>query len=133
MKLTFRQKLFCEYYVACGNATESAIKAGYSKRTARSIGQRLLQNVDIQNYIKELNEKNRTERMADMQEIKEFWTSTLRDKKAKMQDRIKASELLAKTEGAFLEKVEIKGEITNNNPFNNLTTEELRQLIKDEK
>lgn len=49
-----KKERFCIEYSTCFNATESAIKAGYSKKTARSIGQRLLTNVDIQNRLKEL-------------------------------------------------------------------------------
>ena len=37
--MTNKQKMFCLEYASCGNATQSAIKAGYSKKTARSIGQ----------------------------------------------------------------------------------------------
>lgn len=37
-----RQRAFCEAYLLSGNATEAAIKAGYSPKSARSIGQRLL-------------------------------------------------------------------------------------------
>ena len=133
MKLNTRQKAFCEYYVACGNATEAAIKAGYSKKTAKSIGQRLLTNVDVKTYIKELNKKVKDERIADMKEVKEFWSKTLRDTNAKMQDRLKASEFIAKTNGAFLDKVELKGEVKTDNPFKGLTTEELKELIKNGK
>ena len=49
-----KKERFCIEYATCFNATESAIKAGYSKKTARSIGQRLLTNVDIQKRLKEL-------------------------------------------------------------------------------
>lgn len=132
MKLNTKQKAFCEFYVASGNATESAIKAGYSEKTARSIGQRLLTNVDIQEYIKEINKKVEDNRIANIKEVKEFWSDVLRDKKIKIQDRLKASEYIAKTNGAFLDKVEIKGEIKGNNPFAGLSTEELKKLIKDE-
>ena len=109
--LNARQKAFCEYYVASGNATESAKKAGYSEKTAKSIGQRLLTFVDVQTYIEELNQNVKNNRIADMTEVKEFWTETLRNNKAKMQDRLKASEYIAKTNGAFLEKLEVKGSI----------------------
>ena len=51
MKLNARQKAFCEYYVASGNATNAAIKAGYSERTARSIGQENLTKPALNNYI----------------------------------------------------------------------------------
>lgn len=45
--MNVRQQKFCDYYLQSGNATEAAIKAGYSKKTAYSIGQRLLKNVEI--------------------------------------------------------------------------------------
>lgn len=128
MKLNARQKAFCEFYVASGNATESAMKAGYSEKTARSIGQRLLTNVDIQSYIKELNIKIENNRIADIKEVKEFWTEVLRNDDAKMQDRLKASEYIAKTNGAFLEKVEVKGEVKTN-PLSGLTTEEIKRVV----
>lgn len=52
MKLTEKQKLFIKEYLIDLNATQAAIRAGYSKKTARSAGQRLLTNVDIQTGIK---------------------------------------------------------------------------------
>lgn len=50
-ELNDRQKLFVSEYVASKNATQSAIKAGYSEKTAYSMGARLLKNVEIQNAI----------------------------------------------------------------------------------
>lgn len=47
-----KQKHFADEYIISRNATQSAIKAGYSDKTARSIGQRLLTKVDISEYIK---------------------------------------------------------------------------------
>lgn len=38
MKLTEKQKRFADEYIKSGNATQAAIKAGYSKRTANRIG-----------------------------------------------------------------------------------------------
>ena len=52
--LSLKQEKFCEYYVEFGNATEAAKKAGYSGKTAYSQGQRMLKNVEISNFIKEL-------------------------------------------------------------------------------
>ena len=45
-----------------------------------------------------------------------------------MKDRLKASELIARTSGAFLEKVEVNGTVTTLNPYENLTEEELKKL-----
>lgn len=47
-----RQKHFADEYIICKNAAEAARRAGYSKKTARTIGQRLLTKVDISEYIK---------------------------------------------------------------------------------
>jgi len=128
VKLTAKQQRFADYYIQTGNATESAIKAGYSKKTARSIGQENLTKPDIAKYIEEVNKKLEDERIAGMKEIKEFWTSMFRNEIAEDKDRLKASEYLAKTNGAFLDKVEHSGNMEVNNAFADLTTEELRKL-----
>tara|TARA_Y100001963_G_C6742158_1_gene429557 strand:+ start:1004 stop:1531 length:528 start_codon:yes stop_codon:yes gene_type:complete len=53
-KLTNKQQKFCEEYIIDLNATQAAIRAGYSKKTARSQGQRLLTNVDISDFVQKL-------------------------------------------------------------------------------
>lgn len=55
--LTDKQKAFCDYYLVDFNATHAAIKAGYSKKTAKSQGQRMLTFVVIQNYLSEIKKK----------------------------------------------------------------------------
>lgn len=77
-KLTLKQQRFADEYIISGNATEAAIKAGYSKRTARSIGQENLTKPDIKTYIDERLEALRSEKVADQQEIMEFLTSVMR-------------------------------------------------------
>ena len=59
--ITLRQERFILEYILSANATQSAIKAGYSDHTAKQQGSRLLSNVDIQNEI----EKSRTTAQAD--------------------------------------------------------------------
>lgn len=49
--LTPKQKRFCEEYLIDMNATQAAIRAGYSEKTAYSMGQRLLKKVEVQEYI----------------------------------------------------------------------------------
>ena len=127
MKLNARQKSFCEFYVASGNATESAIKAGYSEKTARSIGQRLLTNVDIKKYIKELQEKAKTSRIMTAVERREFLTEVIKNGNEKVQDRLKALDILNKMDGEYIEKMQLSGQV-NTNPLSGLTTEELRTL-----
>lgn len=66
-QLNEKQSRFCEEYVVDLNATAAAIRAGYSEKTARSQGQRLLTNADIQARISSLRQKQikRTEISAD--------------------------------------------------------------------
>ncbi|MBE6677930.1 MAG: terminase small subunit [Ruminococcaceae bacterium] len=97
-----KQKRFAEYYAQNPNATEAAKAAGYSEHTARSQGQRLLTNVDIQKYIAELQEAAAASRIASISEVKTFWSETMRSNSERMTDRIKASNLLAKSAGVFL-------------------------------
>lgn len=104
-KLTARQRAFVEAYA--GNATAAALAAGYSERSARSQGQRLLTNDDIQDAIKAREAQRLAPTIATRQERQEFWTSVLRNEDEPMKDRLKAAELLGKSEGDFLERVEM--------------------------
>lgn len=65
---TEKQKKFADYYIELGNATQAAVNAGYSKKTARSQGQRLLTNVDIKNYIGKRMEEIEDERIMTAKE-----------------------------------------------------------------
>ena len=56
-KLNNRQMMFCKEYIIDLNATQAAIRAGYSEKTARTIGSKLLTNVDIQHEIQKLMKK----------------------------------------------------------------------------
>ncbi len=53
-KLTAKQKRFCEEYVIDNNATQAAIRAGYSENTAKEQASQNLTKLNIQNYISEL-------------------------------------------------------------------------------
>src|SRR5690625_442006 len=77
-KLTPKQQKFADYYIETGNATESAIKAGYSKNTARSIGAENLTKPNIKHYIDKRMKKLADERIMDMQEALELLTSIAR-------------------------------------------------------
>ena len=59
--LNERQKLFCVEYIKDLNATQAAIRAGYSKKTAGAQSHKLLKNAEIQNSIRSAS-KSRTER-----------------------------------------------------------------------
>ena len=130
MKLNARQKSFCEFYVASGNATEAAIKAGYKEKNARFIGSENLTKANIKEYIKELQEKAKGNRIMTAIERKEFLTKMILKEETKDTDRLKALDILNKMDGEYTQKVEVNGNI-NSNPFNGLTTDELKEIIKD--
>ena len=67
MTLTAKQRCFVQEYLVDLNATQAAVRAGYSEKTAYSAGQRLLKNVEIQKNIAEAQSKRstRTEITAD--------------------------------------------------------------------
>lgn len=62
-----KQKRFCDEYLIDLNATQAAIRAGYSEKTAYSVGQRLLKHVEVQKRIHKLKDKRsvRTQITAD--------------------------------------------------------------------
>ncbi len=126
-----KQKRFCEEYLVDCNATQAAIRTGYSKKTARAVGQRLLTNVDIKKYIEQQLQKLKNEKIADAQEVLEYLTSVMRgeqkeqvalltgegvqdlvQKDVSAKDRLKAAELIGKRYALFTEKVELQGETT---------------------
>ena len=110
-EINARQKKFADEYIISGIAEKAALNAGYSKNYARSQAHNLLANVGIQKYIEEQNKKIESSKIASMQEIKEFWTATLYEVEYEIRDRMRASELLAKSHGGFIEKVEHSGAI----------------------
>lgn len=100
--MTERQRKFCDSYIICGNATQAAIKAGYSPKSAYSVGARLLKNVEIQNFLKSYWKSEAELLIASVEQIAKFWTSTMTDENEKISTRLKASELLARSSGMFL-------------------------------
>ena len=124
-KLTPRQQRFCDEYLIDLNATQAAIRAGYSEKTAKQIGQQNLTKVDLKNYIQERMAAKEKELIADSDEVMRYLTSVLRGKSeahvlardeigadkiiAKPPDekeRLKAAELLGKAHMIFTEKVQ---------------------------
>ena len=106
MKLTERQKKFIDYYIQTSNATESCRLAGYKGNNLDRLGYENLRKLEV--YIKPRIDELDLKRTADLEDIFKFWTNTMNSNDVKTNDRLKASELLAKSQGAFTEKVEIK-------------------------
>lgn len=125
-----RQKRFADEYLIDLNITQAAVRAGYSEKTAYSIGQRLLKNVEVKSYIDEQLERIHNENIADTTEIMMYLTKVLRGKSSAEvlamcgdgcqeviekapdeRERLKAAELLGKRYGMFKDAMSIEGVI----------------------
>lgn len=73
-----RQRRFADEYIISGNAYQSALKAGYSEKYAKTDSHKLLENTRIKIYIDERLEELKSEKVADQQEVMEFLTSVMR-------------------------------------------------------
>lgn len=104
-----KQKKFCDEYLKDRNATQAAIRAGYSKKTAYSIGNENLKKPELKAYIKQQLEQIRSEDIADAAEVLEYLTDVMRNKENGARVRLRAAELLGKTYGIFTDKVDIEG------------------------
>ena len=127
--LTLKQRKFVEAYT--DNATAAALAAGYSPKTAYSQGQRLLKKVEIITAIKKRETKALKPLIATREERQKFWTQMMVNPDAKDMDKLRASELLGKSEGDFIERreVEVSGRI---DVFLPEVREELLRGLRDE-
>ena len=101
--LTKRQIDFVQEYMKTNNVRQSAIKAGYSPRTASVQGSRLLTNVKVSAYINAINERLESDKIADIEEVMQYLTSVMRGEKKdqfdldpSLSERTKAAGELAK-------------------------------------
>lgn len=116
IKLKPKELTFAEEWLKTTNATQSAIKAGYSERTAYSAGNRLLKKVEVKQYIDERLAEMQESGIADTNEVMQFLSSTMRGDipdqfglDPALNDRLKAAELLGKRYKLFTDKQEISG------------------------
>lgn len=130
-KLTAKQQRFCDEYLIDLNATQAAIRAGYSKKTANRIGTENLSKPVIKEYIENRMAEKEAALIANQDEVLKYLTSVLRgqsksteivieglgdgstkarkmEKEPSEKDKLKAAELLGKRYGLYTEKVEEK-------------------------
>lgn len=127
-KLNRREQTVLNYKANGGNMKKAMIDAGYSETYADRNSKYLMGIIGEQ--IKEDQKAIKSKQIKSVEEIQEWWAEQMDDVSLEMKDRIRCSENLAKSQGAFIEKVEVKGQV--NNPFEGLTTEELKKLVGDE-
>ena len=108
--LSEKHDQFCQEFVKDLNATQAAIRAGYSSRTARQQGSRLLTNVNIQSRIAELQaeigERHRIDADNIIGKLEAVYQGSLEDKRYSAANR--AAELQGKLAGLFTDKSELE-------------------------
>lgn len=132
MKMTNKQKRFCDEYLIDMNATQSAIRAGYSPKTAKVIGNENLSKPYVKAYIEKRLKEKEDKLIASQDEVLRYLTSVMRGqsqseivvvegcgdgvseakrmlKAPDERERLKASELLAKRYGILSDKVKLDG------------------------
>lgn len=78
-KLTPKQELFVNEYLKCFNATKAAKAAGYSEKTAKQQGSRLLTNVDVDSRVREFLKKGAMEAEEALYHISEIARGNMDD------------------------------------------------------
>ena len=132
--MTAKQKRFCDEYLIDLNATQAAIRAGYSKKAAQAIGAENLTKPVIKQYIEQRMQEKEDALIAGQNEVLKYLTSVLRGeseasvvvvestgdftseariikKPPDEKERLKAAELLGKRYGLYTDKVEASGAI----------------------
>lgn len=111
-KLTKKQLLWIDEYIKTDDYTKASRNAGYggNNNSLRHIGYEnsIRFKKIIEERRKELQKQINKKTVAELEDIFEFWTEVFTDDCERMQNRIKASELLAKAKGGFVEKQEVK-------------------------
>ena len=107
--LNARQQRFVDAYN--GNATEAARKAGYTGKdqTLYVTASELLRNPKVAAAIKSRRDAESSSLIASRQDRQKFWTDVMQDDMADMQARLKASELLGKSEADFVDRHQLAG------------------------
>lgn len=109
-----KQTAFTVEYVKDHNATQAAIRAGYSPKSAYSQANDLLKKHDIQEAIKDLEDAASVRSGITVDTIVRRLDSIASNPDARDADRIKADELLGKFLGMFTDKVRVEGQIDTN-------------------
>lgn len=132
--MTNKQKRFCDEYLVDLNATQAAIRAGYSKSSARQIATENLTKPYIQTYIKNRMDEKEKSLIADQDEVLKYLTSVVRGqsksevvvvegvglgesvatkitKAPDEKEKLRAAELLGKRYGLFTDKVNMDANV----------------------
>ena len=133
MKLTVKQKLFADEYIKSGNATQSAIKAGYAPKAAYRTGAENLRKPQIKSYIDAKMAEIESSKIATAKEVMEFYTRVLRQEETEEVIVTTAEDVVTmEKKPAFSERLSAAKEIMKRYPLSDpMANEQLRKLKAD--
>jgi len=125
-KLTDKQMKFCEEYLIDLNATQAAIRAGYSETSARQLASEMLTKHNIQDYI--------AERQAALREKTLISTEWVINRLKEISDRcMQAEPVMIRTEDGMVESGEYKFDSSGANKATELIGRHIGIFEKDNK
>ena len=110
-KLTPKQQRFVDEYLIDLNATQAAIRAGYSEKTAYSVGHENLKKPEIQKAIEEAQEKLSNKAQVTVEMVVQGLLNEAKDlsEGSTQSARVSAWAHLGKHLGMFKDKIEHTG------------------------
>lgn len=149
--ITKQQEQFCLEYIHNGLNGKQAYKVAYpkckSEQAAEAGASRLLRNVKVQDYIKELQSNFKKTKIMSIEDRREWLSNIVGEevldkstkynkdgdeivieRAASLFDKMKAIDMLNKMDGAYTEN--INANVKNENPLYGMTTEELKEYAK---
>lgn len=132
-KLTTKQQKFVDEYIVSGNATQAAIKAGYSKRTARKIGQENLTKPDIKAALNDKMLEIESQKIGNAKEVLEFYFRVLRGEETEEVPMSTADSVITVTKTPSIkDKVSVAKEIMKRFPlYDPMEKQKLKKLTAD--
>lgn len=151
VEITKQQERFCLEYIHNGLNGKQAYKVAYpkckSEQAAEAGASRLLRNVKVQEYIKELQSEFKKTKVMSIEDRREWLSNIVGEKvldkstkynkdgdeivverAASLFDKMKAIDMLNKMDGAYTEN--INANVKNDNPLHGMTTEELKEYAE---
>ncbi|NLD31932.1 MAG: terminase small subunit [Trichococcus flocculiformis] len=134
---TGQQKLFVDEYLRLRkkNQTQAAINAGYSEKSASSQASQLLNNPKVLEYLNErekaIIQELQQEFMFDALEARKVMYEIMKKEDAENRDKINvAKDFLDRAGFKPTDKVEHSGNMSINNPFDGITTDDIKKVIR---
>lgn len=132
-KLTQKQQRFVDEYLVSGNATQAALKAGYSKKAAKQIGTENLAKPSIKAYIEERSAEIASAKIASAREVMEFYSRVLRGEETEEIPMATAQDVVTVTKKPSIkDKVSVAREILKRFPlYDPVEKQKLKKLAAD--